>query len=339
MQKSKIGLILILSLILLMFVFLPLILREVLNGPINKKIACCTLHVDDVDINYIPLQIELHGVKYFEKPQSNPEIKTTIKKGIISFKGIELDDFLIQIDLSIISPEVFYFDTGEESTQVESKQDEAGPTYLPLKILNAEVTNGKVHFSHKAVKGKQAIDFNLIDIKLSNWSFRKKDSIVSKIFISSTLEEKAKFEITGAMTPFKIAETMNIDYSLEGLDMTTVNKVLLNYIPVDVTKGMLSVYGELDRNKNKDRGYIKIFLEDFKFLEVDQEFKNTQHLIIELLSSVVNLILQNSFTENVALKIPFRKKDGEIDFDKSEAFWSSVKNLFDSLERGVENKY
>ena len=101
----------------------------------------------------------------------------------------------------------------------------------------------------------------------------------------------------------------------------------------------MAIYGELDRNEKQDQGYVKIFLEDFDIIKSEQEFLNVSHFAIEVGSAIANTILKNRITENAAFKIPFKKTDGEIDVDKSEAFFSGIENIFDSLERGVENKF
>ena len=338
MSKSRITILSILIFIVVLFLVLPAVVKFYINGPLNDKIACCTLSVQDVDIDYPLMQVELHRVKYFEKSGNNPEINATIDKGVARVKGFELTDFLLDLEVEIIEPQVFYFDDGKGTKDDEDSEDDQ-PFYLPIRLNSIQVKDGKVHFSHKAVEGKQAIDFHHVDIKVSNWSLRKADSQISKLYITSTVEENAKLTISGELIPFKIADTMNVDYSLENLDMTNINKVLLNYIPVDITRGKLAIYGELDRNEKQDQGYVKIFLEDFDIIKSEQEFLNVSHFAIEVGSAIANTILKNRITENAAFKIPFKKTDGEIDVDKSEAFFSGIENIFDSLERGVENKF
>lgn len=336
MSKLRDFFVIILFLVLCLFLALPLIVKAVINGPINSSIDCCSLNVDSIGISYFPIQVSLFDITYDEKSENNPEITSTLKEGVITLRDYDFDKSYGVIDLKLIEPDIVYYDSGRKKVDTEK---ESIPTYLPLIIKSAKVKKGSIHFSHKEIKGKQVIDFSLIDISLSNWSFRKEDQNHSKFYFTSTLEDNALVRISGKMQPFKTLETMNIDFKLENLNMESINKVLIYYIPVDLSSGTLSVYGELDRNREVNMGYLKIFLENFVILANDQEFVSTKHVFIEYISAVVNFIMQNSNTGNVALKIPFEKSDGEVDFDKSSAFWSSVENMFDSLERGVENKY
>lgn len=318
MSKIRDSLVILSILLLCLFLAIPLFIREALNGPVNASIECCLLKVDSVGVSYFPLVISLNKIVYNENPGNNPEIKSSIKQGVITLKEIHFDKFKAVLSLDIIEPDIIYFDTGAESAD---KGGDSPPLYLPLIIQSASVKNGAVHFSHKAVKGKQAIDFQSIRLEISNWSFRKEDKEMAKVQINSLLEGEAKTEIKGELQPFAVSETMNIDYYLENLDMTKVNKVLLHYVPVDITSGTLSVYGEINRNNGKDRGYTKVFLEDFDIIRTDQDFVGVKHFFIEFLSAFTNIVLQNGYTDNVAVRIPFEKSSGEIDVDKSEAFW------------------
>ncbi len=72
----------------------------------------------------------------------------------------------------------------------------------------------------------------------------------------------------------------DIDFQVEKFNLSSVNDILF-YIPLDITSGELSVYGEAANAGGKGTGYANIFFRDGDIILDKQRFKTLKHLLYE----------------------------------------------------------
>jgi hypothetical protein len=119
--------------------------------------------------------------------------------------------------------------------------------------------------------------------------------------------------------------------------VSTVNKLLTEYVPIDVTGGTLDVFSEMALQNKHAIGYAKIFLSDGNIIAVKQEYKNLKHLFFELSSAFGNRILKNSNSNSLATRIPFEFKAGRLNLKMDQALNSILENRDEKLLKGFEN--
>ncbi|MGZ3773938.1 MAG: hypothetical protein ACXVCY_13560 [Pseudobdellovibrionaceae bacterium] len=126
-------------------------------------------------------------------------------------------------------------------------------------------------------------------------------------------------------------------FQVNKFDLTKINDVFLAYELMTFQKGYFSVYGEFVLKNDYVKGYIKPFFEDLKIVMPKDKLKNPKRTLLQFGSSVANLILRNKDTKAVATKIEFGGYVKNTEVNKSDAFWTSLKNAFiEALKKGIE---
>lgn len=245
----------------------------------------------------------------------------------------------IQVDINSISIKSPYISA---SIIIEE------PSYelkLPYKQKTSPQKNNSYNLSWLKMFNINELKVNKASIKITQnnqqlMSLAKVNSVASlkneqfKIVAKSNIDNfpqaklKAKIDIT------RYEKSHSIYFVLKKLNLKKMNPYLIKKIPIDLTRGGLSVYFKLINNK----GFLKLFINDSKIIENNQYFKNDNHFWNELISAFSAWLLENSNSKDVAAKIPFKIEKSGVDIEKLKASISSLVNVFDSMKEGFEKK-
>ena len=131
-----------------------------------------------------------------------------------------------------------------------------------------------------------------------------------------------------------------MDLEFENFKISSINNILRAYVPIDITKGRLSLYGEVVSLNAELKGYLKLFLKDTDIIAPKQNYSGIKHFFIEVGAAILNFFLKNPETKDVAMKFPFVYKNGDLNASFSDAFWSAVRNSEKGephIKQGIEN--
>lgn len=110
----------------------------------------------------------------------------------------------------------------------------------------------------------------------------------SPFYFSALLQGHAPIKAGGKIDVLSRPPRGHIGVELENLNVTSLNRLLLLYIPLDITKGKFSLYSEISMAASEAKGYFKFFLEDGDIIAASQSFKSGKHFAYELLSAFGN---------------------------------------------------
>ena len=151
------------------------------------------------------------------------------------------------------------------------------------------------------------------------------------------LQEHANIKANGKIDILAKAPRADVNFSMIKFHPDTINQMLLTYLPIDLTNGELSIYGEAATSHDELKGYANVFMKDVDVIAPQQELQSVKHFFYEIIGAFGNWLLQNNKNKTVAAHIPFSRSHGKFDIGTSEAFWSAVKNKSEELKPGFDH--
>lgn len=148
----------------------------------------------------------------------------------------------------------------------------------------------------------------------------------------------SKLEVKGEALPLREPVAWDVDAKLTDLPMRKVNSVTQALVPITFNGGILDAYAEVKSEEGRITGYVKPFLEQLDVIGDQVDFSRPTHAVIEGAGALGGILLKNTGSDSVAMKLEFQgKAGGDIEFKTMEALKSSIENAFEGLEPGVEN--
>lgn len=199
-----------------------------------------------------------------------------------------------------------------------------------------EVRNSSVKFI--VPKAKSPLSVSNIDVDVKNLHFSPdKEWQLANFSVRGLLQGQGKINVTGKLQPLALPPMADVNFTLVDFDLKTLNGLLLKVLPMDITRGKLSAYIEAASEKGYSNGYAKMFFDEIDIVSKPQKFKSGRHFIIEAAAALGNWILKNDKEKSLAINLPFKIKHDSVALNTSEAFWSSIKNKRDELDRKLDN--
>lgn len=184
---------------------------------------------------------------------------------------------------------------------------------LPLSVNNISVDVFNIHLS-----------------PAKNWQ-------LAVLRVESYLQGQGRMLLTGQMQPLAKPVMADMNFSIVDFDLKTLNGLLLKVLPMDLTRGKFSSYVEAASEKGYTNGYVKLFFDDIDVVSNPQKLKSGRHFTIEAAAALGNWILKNNKEDSVALNLPFKIKHDDVTVNASDAFWSTLRNKRDELDRKFDN--
>lgn len=214
-------------------------------------------------------------------------------------------------------------------------------TLIPFRIERLKLTNSKITFVNtnnpKALAKVELTKITLYAENIHN-NTESKASLPSILDLSARLQKSGNLKIDLKFNLFKNPIDFDVDFSLESLDLTELNSILLEYGPLTFTKGGLSIYGETIHKNNLIKGYIKPFVSKVDVIANQEIFESFKHFGIEMITAAGNLILRTSDDKIIATKLDFSGDDSNPEFKIGRAFRVAIKNAFNQkLEPKIDH--
>ena len=187
-------------------------------------------------------------------------------------------------------------------------------------------------------KAKTPFSVSNIDADVYNMHFSPdKEWQLADFTLRGLLQGQGEFKLDGKIQPLALPPMADVNFAMSDFDLKTLNGLMLEVLPLDITRGKLSAYVEGASEKNFSNGYAKIFFDDVDIVENKQKFKSGRHVLIEFGTAIGNWVLKNAKEKSLAVRVPFKIKHEEVDVKTSAALWSAFENRRDELDRKLEN--
>lgn len=325
--------------LLLLRLLLPQLALWEVNRLLDKKLGTYTGHVRDIDLSLYRGAYQLQGFEIKKRNSTLPPLLTAEEIDLaLSWRSLFRKE--ISGNVSVSNLQLRFSHGTPEQTQSgleENKRQwqDVLNLIIPIHIENLQLKNSAAYFTER--KLKTPIDVKLENIELTARDLRTRSrDLSSPFYFSALLQGHAPIKAGGKLDVISRPPRGHLGIELENLNVASLNKLLLLYIPLDVTKGKFSFYSEITMAASKANGYFKFFLEDGDIIAASQHFRSGKHFAYELLSAFGNWILKNNKTGKIAAEVPFEYKNSKLNIDASSAFWSAVKNNWNAIKPGLK---
>lgn len=318
---------------------LPVVGLKSINWALQNKLGAYHGHLNDFDLALYRGAYQLQGL-IIEKKNSNLPPLIDIGEVDLSIAWRHLFTGEVHGDIEIDRAIVKLFDgSTAEKKQLgndETKWRDLLDVIAPITIESLEVHNSSIFFANSDITKGVPIEMGKIEFSVADLRSRAEQSL-SPFNGSAILQGHAKVKVDGTLDALAKKPRFDVDVAIVDFRPKNVNPIMLHYVPLDLTKGLVSVYSEIAMSRGEMVGYAKVFLKDIDVVAPDQRLKNVKHTFVEIGGAFANWFLRNNDDDTVAALIPFNRKSGKFDIDTSEAFWSSIKNKRDELKREIDN--
>jgi hypothetical protein len=150
---------------------------------------------------------------------------------------------------------------------------------LPIRINRVTVRNGSIHWRSFASDPPFDVylhDVDLIARNLTN-SADLTEKRVAKLDFSATPMHAGRVQARVSIDPYADLPTFDLDGQVKGVDLKNFNRLFRAYAKVDVERGSLRLFTELESNQGRFQGYVKPFFEDVDVItreEVKEQVKD-----------------------------------------------------------------
>lgn len=183
------------------------------------------------------------------------------------------------------------------------KWQDAVAVLIPIHIESLHLENSSVIFTENKLKSPVAVRLENIILKTTDLRTRNKE-MASPFYFEDLLQGHAPLKMGGKLDIITRPPRGHIGFELEKFKLATLNRLLLQYIPVDVTKGQMDLYGEVSIANSDAKGYAKFFLKDADIIANSQNFISLKYSTLEIFSAFGNWIMKNNKTQKITVYIP-----------------------------------
>jgi hypothetical protein len=198
---------------------------------------------------------------------------------------------------------------------------------FPVKINKVTVRNGTVHFRNFA--SEPPVDVYLRDVQATVRNLTNSEDLggdmVARAELRARAMERGQIRAKAAIDPYAEKPSFDFDVSATDVALTDWNDFLRAYAGVDVQRGALRLYAELQAKDGRFDGYLKPFLENVDVLDLREEAPE-QGFFASLWEGLVGgtaEVVQDQTEDRVATRIPI---SGETEAPQI-GFWTTLGNV------------
>ena len=198
---------------------------------------------------------------------------------------------------------------------------------FPVKINKITVRDGTVHFRNFA--SDPPVDVYLRDVEATVRNLTNSEELagdtVARAALRARAMERGEIRAKAAIDPYADRPSFDLDLSATNVALTDWNDFFRAYAGVDVQRGALRLYVELQAKDGRFDGYVKPFLENVDVLDLREEVPE-QSFFASLWEALVGgtaEVVQDQSEGRVATRIPI---SGDADTPQI-GFWTTLGNV------------
>lgn len=320
---------------------LPYVGLYTINWALANKMGTYDGRIQDFDLSLYRGAYQLQGLQIKKKNSDLPPI-LAVKEIDLSIAWRTLLSGKIAADVQIDRMVVRLMDSDKkEKKQLgddEPGAEDAAKAIIPVSVESVVVKNSAFYFTNNDLKIALPVQIESIYGKVEDLLTRARglSESISPFELEGFAMGHSQIKIDGKVDALATPIRLDVNFSLVEFHPKSVNALLLSYLPLDLTSGEISLYGETAMSKGNVIGYINLFLKDVDVVAPDQKLLGVKHFFIEVISAAANWILKNK-EKVLAAHIPFSKTGEKFDVKYGEAFSSAIENRKEPLKKGFDN--
>ena len=265
--------------------------------------------IGDVDLNLWRGAYEIEDVRILKTGGKAPVPLLTAPLVDLSIEWRALFDGALVGEIWFDSPQLNFVagPRSERQSGVEADWREVVRSLMPVRINRVTARNGSVHF--RSFHTDPPVDVYLHDVQLvvrnlTNSADLSENMVARAVFTGRPMQSgqlKGKL----AIDPYADLPTFDLDCQLTGVALTNFNDFFRAYAKVDVQRGNLRLYAELQAKNGSFHGYVKPFFDDVDVLSKEEvEEQGFFASVWEAIVGGAADVLKNQPEDDVATRIP-----------------------------------
>ena len=319
-----------LVIILLLIVF-RIMLPTIVKKYVNKTLANIPNYygqVADIDISLWRGAYTIKGM-YLNKVNAETQVPfLDFKQTDISVQWKSLLKGEIVSEIEMNQPTIIYVFEDHNQTPENGETEvedwtKALTDIVPIDINRLYVTNGKIAFVEITANPNIDLQMNNITIEAKNLRnvVREGNKLPSTLNATATSIGNGNVKLKGNMDLVKAIPDMDLEFSLEDAEITSLNDFTKHYAKIDFSSGSYGVYSEIAINDGYLKGYLKPILKNAKLLGKDDGFLAT---LWEGFVGFFKFVLKNQKQNTLATKVPI---EGDLN-NVAPKIWPTVTRIF-----------
>ncbi|HEY3754765.1 MAG TPA: DUF748 domain-containing protein [Opitutaceae bacterium] len=212
---------------------------------------------------------------------------------------------------------------------------------FPLKIGHLEMVHSQIHYRDKTATPQINLsidDLSLTANGLQNRPDPKAGPLPATITANGSTIGGGHFHLVIHIAPLASEPHFDLRLAVEQIDLTQLNPFLLSSANVDVGKGTLALYAEINAVNGNFKGYIKPLLTNLDFHDHNDEKKSPVQLIWKDMVAAVTRLLRDRTHKQVATIVPI---SGQFSHTETVGVGPTIRTLFyngfiQALAKGLE---
>ena len=261
---------------------LPWFVRDFVNRTLDRG-QLYSGHIGKVGIHLWRGAYSIHDVRLSKTTGNVPVPFFSAKRADFSVQWNALLHGRLVARFSMEQPEINFVDA-LESGESQSGSDGAWLATIrdlfPFTINSATVHNGSVHLRVPQAGGLSDVYISHLEIAIDNLGNIRDDTtpLAATVQASARVMDQARWEFKMTLDPFAYRPTFHLAMRLLGLDVTTINEVVLAYGKFDFERGWFDFVLEVDAKEGQLSGYAKTLFRELRVFDLAKDIRHTNPL-------------------------------------------------------------
>src|SRR5690554_1146084 len=344
-KKLKTGYWILIGIVLLLIVIrlmLPSIVKRYVNRTLSE-LPGYTGRVQDIDIRLIRGAYVIDGLELRKHtdPKEYPFLQIQRADLSLEWRAIFKGRLVGEI---VLDRPVIHIVAGKDDDSREPSKEHWTKTLkalMPMTVNRLQVDSGKIaylDFSSKPDVNLSISNMQLTALNLANVEDAA-TPLPSTVHLVGTSIGGGKLKVDMKVNAMKETPDFDVDAALTGVKLTSLNDFIEAKAKIDVEKGTLDMYTELQAQNGSFEGYVKPFIKGVKVLDWEED-KKEGGILQAAKEAVVGLLVktvENPKTEKVATRVPISGNLNDPDTDGWATFFGVLKNAFiKAFRQGIE---
>ncbi len=329
-------------LLLILRLALPFVLLNLINQELAGDLNHYEGHLEDLSLSLWRGAYTLNDLTIKKKDSNLPPL-LNVKKTDVAIawqallrKEISMHIVIDQLHLQLLD--------SQKNEQKQLGNDEPGSWVqtlnhlIPMHVESLKMTDSTFNFNNNDLSKSYPIALTDVSVRVDDLRSNRNvnGAATSPYWASARLPGNSGVQAKGKINILSSPLNFSVALKVVGFPLASINKLLMTYVPLDFSKGILSLYTEFNQVSGNGRGYAKIFVKDVTVIASQQKYVSVKHFSYEMGAAFGNWVLRNSKTKDVAVMLPMSWSKDKFNINGSDAFWSAVKNKWNEIPEGFD---
>jgi hypothetical protein len=313
---------------------LPSIVKSYINGKLND-LPGYNGHVDDIDIYLIRGAYRIDGLVLQKKtdPPKYPFLRIKHTDLSLEWKAIFKGRLVGEIVMDQPAMHIIAATADISKEPAKEHWTRTLKAVMPMTINRLELTDGSISYLDFAARPD--VNLHIKNMKLTALNLANVEKIgkplPSTVTLTGTSIGNGKLKADMKINVLKEIPDFELNGQLTSVKLTSLNNFIEAKGKIDVEKGTLDMYSELEARNGHFDGYVKPFIKGIQVLDWKKDVKKKGGIFQAAKEAVVNLftkVVENPKTKKIATKVPISGNLNDPKTSGWQTFVGVLRNAF-----------